>query len=88
MVHGYCLIQGEVTKRYPNIDERQQIEDSGGMSAKPCTARTGVESIVGTRSSIMWGGERTLQTGRALLFFGVNKSIQQEAANVLFGMNV
>ena len=87
MIYGYCLIYDGDIIPYPNIDEREQIQESWRKPAKPCIGRLGVEcnlkqdlrSCAGIRYATDWP---------SVALLGVSKGIQEEAASVLFGKNV
>lgn len=87
MIYGYCLFYDGDIIPYPNIDEREQIQESWRKPAKPCMGRQGVEcnlkqdlrSCAGIRYATDWP---------SVALLGVSKGIQQEAARFLFGKNV
>lgn len=87
MIYGYCLIYDGDIIPHPNIDERHEIHENGGRPAKRCFGRLGVEC--GKKMDIRsCGGIRYATDWPSVALLGVNKHIQEEAANVLFGMNV
>lgn len=87
IVYRHCLIyDGEIIP-YPTIDEVEQIQNSGGKPAKRCIGRKdfacnekrGLQSCGRTKYATHWP---------SIALLGVCKGIQEEAANILFGMNV
>ena len=87
MIYGYCLIHDGDIIPYPSIDEREAIEASGRKPAKRCFERKGVDygekQIIRSCARITYAPDWPSVT-----LLGVSKRIQEEAAAVLFGMNV
>ena len=87
LIYGYCLIHDGDIIPYPSIDEREAIEASGGKPAKRCFERKGSDH--GEEQMIRsCGGITYALDWPSVALLGVSKRIQEEAAVVLFGMNV
>lgn len=87
MIYGYCLIHDGDIIPYPSIDERDEIEASGGKPAKRCLERKGVK--YGEKQIVRsCGGITYAPDWPSVALLGVSKRIQEEAANILFGKNV
>ena len=85
-IYGYCLIHDGEIIPYPTVDEVKQIEESGGTPAKRCIIRKFIEykdrehrSCAETKYATDWP---------SIALLGVSKGIREEAAILLFGMNV
>ena len=85
-IFGYCLIHDGEIIPYPTVDEAKQIEESGGTPAKRCIIRKFIEykdrelrSCAETKYATDWP---------SIALLGVSKGIREEAAVLLFGMNV
>ena len=91
-IYGYCLIHDGEIIPYPTVDEVKQIEESGGTPAKRSIIRKFTEykeykkykeretrSCAETKYATDWP---------SIALLGVSKGIREEAAILLFGMNV
>ena len=91
-IYGYCLIHDGEIIPYPTVDEVKQIEASGGTPAKRSFIRKFIEykeyreykervpqSCAETKYATDWP---------SIALLGVSKGIREEAASLLFGMNV
>ena len=85
-IYGYCVIHDGEIIPYPTVDEVKQIEESGGTPAKRCIIRKFIEykdrehrSCAETKYATDWP---------CIALLGVSKGIREEAAVLLFGMNV
>ena len=86
LIYGYCLIHDGEIIPYPTVDEVKQIEASGGTPAKRSMIRKSIEynerelrSCAETKYATDWP---------SIALLGVSKGIREEAAILLFGMNV
>ena len=85
-IYGYCLIHDGEIIPYPTVDEVKQIEESGGTPAKRCIMRKFIKYKDREHRSCAEIKYATDWPSIALL--GVSKDIREEAAVLLFGMNV
>ena len=91
MIYGYCLIYDGDIIPYPSTDEREEIAESGEKAAKLCIERRerkGAMTVMMKRDLRACGGITYAEDWPCIALLAVNKSIQEEAANVLFGKNV
>ena len=87
MIYKYCLLyDGEIIP-YPYIDEVDEIRFKGWKPAKRCIGSYGIER--NSEGDLRPCGGITYATDwPSVALLGVSKGIQEEAANILFGMNV
>ena len=84
-IYGYCLIHDGEIIPYPTVDEVNQIEASGGTPAKRCIIREieDVERELRSCAEIKYATEWP-----SIALLGVSKGVREEAAILLFGINV
>lgn len=88
IIYDYCLIHDGEIIPYPTHDEREEIEQSGGKPAKRCIRRNNALEDTSTTTLQSCGGITYANDWPCIALLAVNKKIQEEAAIVLFGMNV
>ena len=91
-IYGYCLIHDGEIIPYPTFHEVKQIEESGGTPAKRSFIRNFIEDEeykeYKEREPQSCAERKYATDWPSIALLGVSKDIREEAAILLFGMNV